>query len=377
VTSTRLKGELQHMVELSLAASRHRPAYPVSFIEQKLPDFQQLPEILRLSANTGIWTNFGPVSSLLESAIEQHLNLSPTHAVVMCSSGTAALLSLIGLKEYRAQRRLRWVVSAFGFRASCLGPLAGARVLDCGETGILDLDTLRRLHPESWDGVVVTNVFGLKTDLREYIALCRDRGKELIVDNAGLLDGFVRDDPHSIAEEILSFHQTKPWGMGEGGCAVLPKAQAAAFRALINGGDGLCREARLWASNSKISDVSCALILQRLLQAPEWSCGYREQARRILQIAVRAGLEQLAPMDLTTLTPPHLPMLALDSVTEADLVGAPFVMQKYYEPLGEDCPAAAAIYDRIVNIPCHPDMALLTDEEIRAALARLPGCGGN
>jgi dTDP-4-amino-4,6-dideoxygalactose transaminase len=374
VISTRLKGELQNMVEQSLAASRRRHAYPVSFIEQKPPDFQQLADILRLSADTGIWTNFGPVSSLLESALAQHLNLSPAHAVVMCSSGTAALLSLIGLKEYRAQRRLRWVVSAFGFRASCLGPLAHARVLDCDATGILDLNTLRRLDPESWDGVVITNVFGLKADLRDYAAFCRDLEKELIVDNAGLLEGFVRDDPHSTADEILSFHQTKPWGMGEGGCAVLPRSQAAEFRSLINGGDGLCSGARVWASNSKISDVSCALILQRLLQAPEWSCGYREQARRILQIALRAGLQPLAPMDLSTLTPPHLPMLAPMPVAETGLVGAPFVMQKYYEPLGEDCPAASAIYARIVNIPCHPDMALLTDEEIRAGLERLPGC---
>src|SRR5207302_1712336 len=37
----------------------------------------------------------------------------------------------------------------------------------------------------------------------------------------------------------------KSWGMGEGGCAVLPRAQVPVFRALINGGEGLCPEGRL------------------------------------------------------------------------------------------------------------------------------------
>ena len=98
--------------------SRQRPALPIAFIEQKLPDFAQLAEILRLSANSGYWTNFGPVSSLLESALERYLNLPPSRAVVMCSSGTAALLALIALKEHRAGRSLRWAISAYGFRST-------------------------------------------------------------------------------------------------------------------------------------------------------------------------------------------------------------------------------------------------------------------
>jgi dTDP-4-amino-4,6-dideoxygalactose transaminase len=373
ISTARFTSELNVLVEQALATGRRRPARPVAFIERKSPDFEQLAEILRLSADRGSWANFGPVSRLLESSLEQHLNLPSSRAVVTCSSGTAALLALIGLKEYRAHRRLRWVISAFGFRASCLGPLANARIVDCDPTGILDLDALAALDPDSWDGVVITNTFGLRSDLRDHIEFCASRNKELIVDNAGLLNGFLRDDPDSTADEILSFHQTKPWGMGEGGCVILPREQAPEFRAIINGGHGLGPEARLWASNSKICDVSCALILQRLLQMPEWSCAYREQACRILTIALCAGLRPLAPIDLDTLTLPHLPMLASSPVAEADLVNESFVMQKYYQPLSNEPQVAASIYAGIVNIPCHPDMALLRDQEIRSVLDRLPG----
>jgi len=321
-----MDGELRNLLQHTLTASRRRPTRPVAFIEQKCPDFDQLAEILSLSADSGYWANFGPISSLLESVLERYLHLPPSRAAVMCSSGTAALVTAIALKEYRAGRRLRWVVSAYGFRASCLGPLADAMVLDCDGGGMLDLNALTRLDPRSWDGAVVTNVFGLKPDARNYIEFCRERDKELVVDNAGMLDGFRRDDALWSADEILSFHQTKPWGMGEGGCAVIPREHVPLFRALINGAEKLSPAARLWASNSKISDVSCALILQRLLRASEWSCAYQEQARRILPIALGAGLRLLAPMNLAALTPPHLPMLASSPLTEADLANESFVM---------------------------------------------------
>src|SRR5438270_12831437 len=88
-------GELKQLLAHALAKSRLRPARPVPFIEQKCPDFRQLSEILKLSSDSGYWTNFGPVSSLLESTLEHYLGLPVSRAVVMCASGTAALLALV------------------------------------------------------------------------------------------------------------------------------------------------------------------------------------------------------------------------------------------------------------------------------------------
>jgi dTDP-4-amino-4,6-dideoxygalactose transaminase len=328
-----------------------------------------LAEILRLSDENGYWTNFGPVCSLLESTLARYLNLPASRAVVMCSSGTAALFTLTALKQYRAGRKLRWVVSAYGFPSTYMGPLADATVLDCDSCAMLDIEALARLDPNAWDGVVLTNTFGLRPDVREYEKFCRELGKELIVDNAGLLGGFARDE--GAVDEVLSFHQTKPWGMGEGGCVVLSKEDAGLFRKLVNPGLSLADEARAGTSNSKISDFCCALILQRLLEAPEWSAAYREQARRVLGIALDCGLQPLAPLDLSTLTPPHLPMLARRKIGTADLANEAFVLKKYYKPLSDSAPTARAVYDRIVNIPCHPDMTILSDGEIRAGLAAL------
>ena len=369
VTSVRTGEHVKDLLENALALSRRRAARPVPFIENKCPNLHELHEILQLSADSGYWTNFGPVCTLLESALEHHLQLPSSRAAVMCSSGTAALLTLIALKEYRAGRKLRWVVSAYGFRSTQLGPLADAAVLDCDEGAMLDVHALARLDAGAWDGLVLTNTFGLRSQVREYVDLCARLGKELIVDNAGLLAGFERGHEHAAADEILSFHQTKPWGMGEGGCAILSRRDAAVFRDLINTGENLPAPARAGASNSKISDFSCALILQRLRREEEWAPAYREQARRILALAQEAGLQPLAPLDLDAQTPPHLPLLAASPLPEAGLANPHCVIRKYYLPLTA-APTASALYARIVNVPCHPGMAALGDHEIRLALPR-------
>ena len=205
--------------------------------------------------------------------------------------------------------------------------------------------------------------------------LCRDLGKELIVDSAGLLLGFARNDPWWSVDEILSFHQTKPWGMGEGGCAIVAKEHAPILRKFMNCGEGLDQNARAKAVNIKISDFSCALILQRLLRAPDWSVAHQAQARRILEIAGKAGLRPLAPLDLSVMTPPHLPMLARCPIAETSLAGNNFVMRKYYKPLADLSGNANTIYEHIVNVPCHPDMEALCDEEIGRSLEDVASSG--
>jgi dTDP-4-amino-4,6-dideoxygalactose transaminase len=344
---------------------------PISFIENKPVNLAGIEELLRISEHGHRWANFGPVSQLLEAVLERYLRLPSRRSVVFCSSATAALFAMIATREYQAQRPLRWVTSAYSFYSSWLGPLSRAVVVDCDAQGMLNFDQLEVLDAGSFDGVLVTNIFGVSPDLRRYIAFCRAHKKHLIVDNAAVLDGFPRENPDWSVDEIISFHQTKPWGMGEGGCAIVDSGDAVILRAMTNFGVGLDHRAARGAGNSKISDFSCALILNRLREISQWRPGYKEQARRIYQIAKAAGLETLAPMDLEALTPPHIPVLYPGAVPYAKLSGAEFAMQKYYLPHPGDYPQAQRIYSRIVNIPCHPGMSEVSDAEIWDGLCRL------
>ncbi len=116
----------------------------IAFIEKKFRNLRELGGILHPCAKSRQWTNFDPISCLLESALARDLNLHPSRTIVMCSSATAALLTITAMKNYRAGRRLRWVISADGFRSTLLWPLADGLVLDCNKRAMLDLDRIAR-----------------------------------------------------------------------------------------------------------------------------------------------------------------------------------------------------------------------------------------
>src|SRR5262245_16802961 len=170
--------------------------------------------------------------------------------------------------------------------------------------------------------------------------------------------------PQVRASEIVSFHHTKPWGFGEGGCAIADTVQADRIRAYLNYGVDADPVFADFAFNGKMSDIAAALILQRLETTPDWSEGYRRQRQRITSLALAEGLEVLVRPAADVIVP-HVPVLACRPVHVSDLPPAPFAVEKYYRPLSSTCPVAVELYSRIVNVPCHPGMAKINDDAIR------------
>jgi dTDP-4-amino-4,6-dideoxygalactose transaminase len=343
----------------------------VRFIEEKLPNWSQVEKIMALSARSGRWTNFGPVEQLLSSTVASMLALPTDRAVVPASSATAALHAVVGAYAESYRMPLTWAISAFGFYSTAIGPLAGrVRVVDCDASGMISVALLAGLPPESWDGLIITDLFGLQPDLSQYADLCSAHGKPMIVDSAVSFPALRA--PSVRASEIVSFHHTKPWGFGEGGCAIVDAVLGEKVRAYLNYGVGADRSLAVYAANGKMSDIAAALIVQRLETTSDWSDGYRIQRRRITRLALSAGLDILVcPAD--HVVSPHIPVMARQAVALTDLPSAPFPVAKYYRPLSDNCPMAADLYSRIVNIPCHPGMAAVDDAAIRQFLMSLAG----
>ena len=348
---------------------------PVAFVEDKPPDLHATRDLLELSRAENRWTNFGPTSALLEEALHAYLALPQDRTVVACASGTSALMALVATHEQVRGRRLRWVISAFSFAALACGPLSGAQVVDCDAEGMLDLDQLRGLDLASYDGVVVTNAFGLAGRRPAYEDWCRENGKSLIWDNAAALDGFDRTGPDPV-DEIVSFHHTKPWGVGEGGCAILPRRHEATIRALLNHGAPFGEAGASphpAAQNGRLPEVSSALILARLRDAASWQFRYRRQARRIVDIGRRLGLEPVMPIaDAEGPTPGFVPFRLPREVNADRLANPHLVLKQYYAPLAP-LPAATTLYRGSVCVPCHPDVARLSPAEVTECLAGVLG----
>jgi dTDP-4-amino-4,6-dideoxygalactose transaminase len=331
------------------------------YVEDKPLDLEAVGALLAKSQAINHWTNGGPVSFAFEEAIATHVGLSPDLRVVACSSATAALHALVSLHETLAGRDLRWAVSSFGYYSSVLGPLRSAEVVDCDDGAMLDLD---QVDPDRVDGILVTNIFGVRTELDAYRAFAERHGLVLIVDAALALGSHLHGP-----SECVSFHHTKPWGFGEGGCAFVHRDHEALFRDLICFGSALDEIVNRRAYNGKLSDVASAFQIARLRQMEALGPAYRAQYARILELARQAGLEALPGAEGHRGIPANVPLLLPRETEDLDHPALP--LGRYYHPLTEGTPKAWAIYRRIVNVPCHADLARLGDAEILGVLEDL------
>jgi dTDP-4-amino-4,6-dideoxygalactose transaminase len=210
--------------------------------------------------------------------------------------------------------------------------------------------------------------------LAPWVSFCRDRGKVLLCDAAVAFDGAHRVPGADSPPEIVSFHHTKPWGMGEGGCAMVPRAHEDVFRSLINFGIFRRQATGARSTNAKLSDFAAAFILQRLRDFPCIADRYRAQYARIADVGRRSGFTVLdaAPhVGTARATPASVPLLAPRPIPLEALGNETVTLRKYYAPLAADCPVAADLYARIVNVPCHPGMEGLETAQISAALDAL------
>lgn len=337
----------------------------VKFVENKVPDLARVATLLEECAAVNTWANRGPLYHRMADAFAEHLNIPDGARVTPCANGGVALEAMARLHEQAAGRRLRWVASSFSFQNMGRGYFADVTFVDCDASGLLDLAALRALDQDDFDGIVVVNTLGMGQDFSGYIQFARETGKALLFDNAAGVRAGVPDWPW----QSFSLHQTKPYGLGEGGLAITPTDQAEPLYTLLNY-DAPPAPAQLWMNNGKISDIACAFHLSRLEKVDEWRPRYFEQEARIGDIAHEMGLRPLLPLGGVTpktscafLAETPIPLERLRMTRHIDFA-------KYYKPLAPN-PMTEEVYSRILNIPTHPDMAEASKDQIVEDLTTL------
>jgi dTDP-4-amino-4,6-dideoxygalactose transaminase len=351
---------------------------PIAFIENKPFDLAAVNALLAASRERNHYTNFGPVSVALERKLLDAVGISATSTLstMFCCNGSVALNAAAGALSTKRGRNLRWLVSANGFFSTRIGPFTDSLVVDCDDRGLLDMDLVEKTADSNFDGVVYTNLFGYFDDFERVFAYCRDHDKPLIIDNAASLGSLRRFyDTQMTAGvdwiETFSFHQTKPWGMGEGGAAVFPADLRDGFRAMINFGIDLAPDVQIYAGNGKVSEFACALIETRLDSMPAWSRDYLAQARRIVALAQEAGLRPIVTEVPDFSVPGHVPLLSSRPLSFADLENETLVLQKYYRSLDDSCPNATQRYAHTFSVPCHQAVADIEDATLLRLLTSL------
>ena len=346
----------------------------ISFIENKIYDFSRLNDLLSVSISLNHHANGGPMVKLLERMIAKVANLPRHRKVIAVSSGTTALhlAALFETKEIKG-RKLRWVISSFGFFSSHIGPLANSIVIDCDLSGRFDLDRLKEVPDSEYDGVIYTNIFAQHSNWSEVADFCESHGKKLIIDNAtGLLDRSVSSERARLEPlEIVSAHHTKPWGVGEGGFIICDEANEGEVRSLTNFGCGSNDDRRVSSSNFKMSDLSAAGIIDRLEKMTAWLPLYFSQEQRLTAVLENSGLRVHKFRGQTSPVSPrsHTAFVCDHNFTPSQ-EDSYFTIRKYYVPLGTSNVAshelinAKNIYDKIFSLSNAPEMFKVSDDQI-------------
>ncbi len=336
------------------------PHLAVKFVEAKNPDMPLVASLLETCSASNQWANFGPLYDQLVVDYSTHMSLGPELTLTPCANAGIALeMAARALAADAGVPKLRWVGSAFSFKNLGRGYFSDMSFVDCDEQGVMDIGGILALEADSYDGIIVTNPFGLVRDFDRFIAFAKQTGKQLIIDNAAGMACNIPPWPW----QVFSLHHTKPYGLGEGGMVLSPDSAAQFLRLLINY-DRIPKAPEYWLNNGKISDISCAFLIARLANVATWKPGYLEQRTRIAALFTGAGAASLLPTDgapVTNSIPVLLPR-PLDHARLATLkLGVDIARQ--YPPLAP-LPQVSAIYERLINFPTHPDLSILTDAEI-------------
>ncbi len=253
-----------------------------------LPSADRLLPYLRRIDAARIYTNWGPLATEFERRLATHFDL-PEHSVVSASSGTAAIVGAVLAAAGRATpARPLAIVPAMTFVATAIA------VEQCGyRPYFVDVDaTSWLLDPERVGqhalldqvGLVVpVAAFGKPVFLEACQSFQQRTGIPVVVDGGASFEA-VSDAPNRYLGAIpvaLSFHATKSFSTGEGGCIITTDNRFAtnATRALNFGFHGT-RNSTAPSTNGKMSEYHAAVGLAELDNWPQKCRMFADVAKR-------------------------------------------------------------------------------------------------
>jgi dTDP-4-amino-4,6-dideoxygalactose transaminase len=237
-----------------------------------LPSADRLLPYLRRIDQSRTYTNWGPLATELERRLCQHFSL-PGPGIVSASSGTTALVGAILATAGRARPEHSFaVLPAFTFVATAAAAQA------CGYTPYL-VD----VAPDNWQldpatlvehdilrrsGVVIPVApFGRPVEQDRWLTFRRRSGIPVVIDGAASFEA-LSDAPGRFIGDIpvsLSFHATKIFATGEGGCVATSNARCSMqVVEALNFGFHASRESRSASTNGKMSEYHAAVGLAEL-----------------------------------------------------------------------------------------------------------------
>jgi dTDP-4-amino-4,6-dideoxygalactose transaminase len=343
----------------STVSYRHRLVVP------DLPAPAEYLPLLEKIRENGWYSNFGPLVRRLESQLLTTIGASGS--CVTCCNATAGLSAAL-LATGRTDRVL---LPAFTFPAS-LGAVRAAGMTPIvadvdAENWTLGGDLLDTALAETGaSAVMLVAPFGIKRGWEAELAICRQRGVAVVIDNASGLGG--PRPPNAFGEEVFevfSMHATKPFAVGEGGAILAHRTHDAALRSALHFALSSHVEpgGPVWGFNGKMSEFHAAVGIAQLNRFRD-IVSRRQAFAAIYRDRLAPYPEVVCPQDMNSAPWQFFPVL-LPSVAAAErfvetTAAAGVEIRRYYRPslsrwpetrCFESCPVAEDLADRMCVLP--------------------------
>ena len=324
-------------------------------------------------------TNDGPLQAVTCRKLQEFIGTSAE--ILLATSGTAALHALAAGLSIREGRTLRWVTQAFTFPSSIQGPFMNTLVADIDINLHGPSMDFLNTHMDQFDGIVVTNVFGLQTEALEYERWCDKNGKFLLFDNAATPIGTVGRNRciHEVGHgAIVSFHETKPIGRGEGGAIIVKRELRAFVHQAMNFGFDVNHQIRVanrLSSNWRMSDFAAAALCDHIDYMIEnnWKQRLNDKAMSAVKLLQAHGFRLALPMREPTIL--SCLMVVCGDSSDSSIIcrklnSMDIEAKTYYRPLApiEEAPLAWQLYQRSICLPFHLEISTEQIERMVVAL---------
>jgi dTDP-4-amino-4,6-dideoxygalactose transaminase len=267
-------------------------------LRARLPTAELLIPYLRRIDATRIYSNWGPLATELEARLATRL-AQEDGSVVLAASGTSALVGGILARAGRATaERPLAIMPAYTFVATATAAeLCGYRpfLADIDPVHwMLDAARLSEHRDLSKVGVVIPVApFGRPVAQEPWRDFASKTGIPVVIDGAASFEG-VAENPGAFLGEIpvaISFHATKSFATGEGGCLVTSDTTLAQLIGQsLNFGFHKSRDTSYPNINGKMSEYHAAVGLAELDNWPEKRAAFRAVANNYRLAADARGL---------------------------------------------------------------------------------------
>ncbi|MEA2973435.1 MAG: hypothetical protein QOG82_1893 [Actinomycetota bacterium] len=372
-----------------------RPSTPIRFQRPSFPPSEAIERYFARSRERHWYSNGGPCFELLAARLQDRTGC----ASLPVASATTGLIAAVSVLRRRRPSGTEAIVPSFTFAAAAQALVWNGLQPVFVDVDLLhwhlDADALRAAlaaRGSAVSVVVACSSFGTPpppSALTAWESACRDAGVPLLVDSAA---GFGAGNAHGVPvgaqgdAEVVSFHATKPFAIGEGGAVFSrdPDLVAEIARTANFAFDGDRRPQSPWGLNAKLDELHAATALA-VLDGFDAALAVRRDRGAELLAVLGDGFTPQEGHQRGTFQ--FVPVLAADAALRDDILrraAGRVELRTYYEPLHHSVAFAGApragpltvtdaLAARMLSLPMFQDM---TDAELHAIADVVSGDGG-